>query len=79
MAAHLTLYLERALMELSGLADVTHELPGQLQRTAKTGLESAWSGTDGDVRDGSTPTSQELGCERKTGSRRENSPTRIVH
>jgi DNA polymerase-3 subunit epsilon len=39
MTAHLTLYLERALMERFGLSDVTHELLGQIQRTAKTRLE----------------------------------------
>jgi DNA polymerase-3 subunit epsilon len=40
MAAHLTLYLERALMERFGLTDVTHDLLGRIQRTAKTQLES---------------------------------------
>lgn len=39
MAAHLTLYLEQALMERFGLSDVTHELLGQIQRSAKTRLE----------------------------------------
>ena len=39
MAAHLTLYLERALMERFGLSDVTHELLGQIQRSAKARLE----------------------------------------
>ncbi|QVL48249.1 MAG: 3'-5' exonuclease [Thiocapsa sp.] len=40
MAAHLTLYLERALMERFGLTEVKHDLLGRIQRTAKTQLES---------------------------------------
>ncbi len=40
MAAHLTVYLERALMERFGLDGVTHELLGRIQRTAKSQLES---------------------------------------
>jgi DNA polymerase III subunit epsilon len=35
MAAHLTLYLERELMERFGLPAVSHELLGRIQRTAK--------------------------------------------
>jgi DNA polymerase-3 subunit epsilon len=38
MAAHLTLYLERELMERFGLSDVTHDLLGRIQLTAKTRL-----------------------------------------
>lgn len=40
MAAHLTMYLERALMERFGLTEVKHDLLGRIQRTAKTQLES---------------------------------------
>ncbi len=36
MAAHLTLYLERALMARFGLAEVSHGLLGRIQRTAKS-------------------------------------------
>jgi DNA polymerase III subunit epsilon len=39
MAAHLTLYLERELMQRFGLEAVTHELLGRIQRTAKSQLE----------------------------------------
>lgn len=35
MAAHLTLYLERALVERYGLAEVSHALLGRIQRTPK--------------------------------------------
>ena len=41
MAANLTLYLERALMERFGLTEVKHDLLGRIQRTAKAQL-SAW-------------------------------------
>lgn len=40
MAAYLTLYPERALMERFGLTEVKHDLLGRIQRTAKTQLES---------------------------------------
>jgi DNA polymerase-3 subunit epsilon len=35
MTAHLTLYLERALMDRFGLAEVSHGLLGRIQRTTK--------------------------------------------
>ena len=38
MAAHLTLYLEQALMTRFGLAEVSHELLGRIQRTPKARL-----------------------------------------
>ena len=39
MAAHLTLYLEQALMERFGLSEVEHDVLGRFQRTAKSRLE----------------------------------------
>jgi DNA polymerase-3 subunit epsilon len=41
MAAHLTLYPERALMERFGLTEVNRDRLGRIQRTAKTQLESS--------------------------------------
>ena len=38
MAAHLTLYLERSLMTRFGLAEVSHDLLGRIQRTPKAKL-----------------------------------------
>jgi DNA polymerase-3 subunit epsilon len=39
MAAHLTLYLERTLMDRFGLVEVTHDLLGRIQRTAKARID----------------------------------------
>jgi DNA polymerase III subunit epsilon len=44
MAAHPTIYLDRALMDRFGLAKVTHDLLGRIQRTAKARIKGARSG-----------------------------------
>ncbi|WP_296702148.1 hypothetical protein [Thiocapsa sp. UBA6158] len=62
MAANLTLYLERALMERFGLSGVTHDLLGRIQRTAKTQLESCIARYGG-------AGSSEKGSSGKTGRR----------